>query len=106
MANKNFPSIQDFAKTMPGATVEPYTAADVLDRVMSAGEVADVYKVKHNTVNQAAKRGAVKARKSGNVWLIDRADAIRMWAAKGAVRGTICLLIPTIATAVLAIAAY
>lgn len=76
------------------------------NKVVTAKEAADLFNVPVNTIRSDIDRGNIIARKSGGTWLMDKLEAAQRYASKGAVRGTICLLIPTIATALLAIAAY
>lgn len=73
-----------------------YFATSELDDVMSSSEIADTYGITPDTVRQTIARGAIKARKSGSVWLILRSDAERFWN-RNAVKGASTWLVTVLA---------
>lgn len=50
-----------------------------LEEVMTSSEVTSVFGLSHSTVRNACKRGTIPCRKSGNVWIMKRTDATRIW---------------------------
>lgn len=57
-----------------------------LTEVMSSSEVTQVFGLSDSTVRNACKAGRIPARKSGNVWLVRRSDAMARW---GQVKDTV-----------------
>jgi hypothetical protein len=57
---------------------EIYTDLE-LTEVMSSSEVTAVFGLSQSTVRNACKRGTIPCRKSGNVWIMKRVDAMRVW---------------------------
>lgn len=53
---------------------------DPLYEVMTAKEVAEEYKIKPRTVQDAIEYQYIEARKSGGTWLLRRADVDKRWA--------------------------
>ena len=53
-----------------------------LNMVMTASEVNDLFNLKDSRIRKAIQYGALKARKSGDRWLIHRQDAIDYFADK------------------------
>lgn len=51
----------------------------LLYAVMSAGEVEAVYHLPQGTVTQEIRRGKLKGRRAGKVFLVCRADADARW---------------------------
>lgn len=77
---------------------------DCLMQVTTAPAAAQEYGVAYSTVTSAISRRRLDAIKLNGVWIIRKVDAAKLWSGK--VRGIALLAIPTIATALLAIAAY
>jgi hypothetical protein len=67
---------------------EIYTDLE-LTEVMSSSEVTAVFGLSQSTVRNACKRGSIPCRKSGNVWLVKRVDATRLWGQVKDVQGNV-----------------
>jgi hypothetical protein len=52
-------------------------AHDCLTAVLTAQEAAQLWRLTRNAVSDACRRGALRARKSGQTWLVTLADMLR-----------------------------
>lgn len=52
---------------------------DPLNEIMTTSEAENLVGLKEGTIKKACQRGIVKSRKSGNAWLVRKADIQKRW---------------------------